>query len=70
MSELLQEGKRLQQEYQRRLERPKHSSQDYEAKQAQIIKSRQGIARLIDSYTEGFIDKQELSRELNDCASV
>ncbi len=57
--ELLQDGARLRQEYQRRLERPRRDDQDYQAKQAQLAKVRQGMARLIDSYTEGFIEKHE-----------
>ena len=57
--ELLQDGARLRQEYQRRLERPRRADQDYQAKQAQLAKVRQGMARLIDSYTEGFIEKHE-----------
>ena len=56
---LLQDGARLRQEYQRRLERPRRDDQDYQAKQAQLAKVRQGMARLIDSYTEGFIEKHE-----------
>ena len=57
--DLLQERTRLQQEYQRRLDGPRRGDRDYEAKQGQIAKVRQGMARLIDSYTEGFIEKGE-----------
>ena len=57
--ELLQDSTRLQKEYQRRLDGPRRGDRDLEAKQAQIAKVRQGMARLIDSYTEGFIEKHE-----------
>jgi site-specific DNA recombinase len=56
---LLEEPQRLQQEYQRRLDAPQPQNQDLVTTQAQLTKVRQGIARLIDSYTEGFIEKQE-----------
>lgn len=56
---LLEEPQRLQQEYERRLEAPQPQDQDLVTTQAQLTKVRQGIARLIDSYTEGFIEKQE-----------
>ncbi len=56
---LLEEPQRLQQEYQRRLHAPSRENEDLTVTQAQLGKVRQGIARLIDSYTEGFIEKQE-----------
>ena len=56
---LLEEPQRLQQEYQRRLDAPQPQNQDLVTTQAQLTKVRQGIARLIDGYTEGFIEKQE-----------
>lgn len=56
---LLEEPQRLQQEYQRRLEAPPLPHQDLVTAQAQLTKVRQGMARLIDSYAEGFIEKQE-----------
>ena len=58
---LLEEPERLMVEYQRRLD-----SSGQQARQAdlallerQISRVRQGIGRLIDSYTEGLIDKSE-----------
>ena len=57
--DLLRDGRRVKAEYQRRLAGPGKGSADLEAKQAQMAKVRRGIARLIDSYTEGFIEKQE-----------
>ncbi len=55
---LLEEPERLEQEYRRRLQAPQ-KSQEPEGLDAQMGKLRRGIARLIDSYAEGFIDKQE-----------
>ena len=58
---LLEQPQRLEQEYRRRLEvpSPDASAADLAALQAQRAKVRQGLARLIDSYAEGFIDKEE-----------
>ena len=56
---LLAEPQRLQQEYQRRLDKPGRKNEDLTTTQAQLSKVRQGLARLIDSYAEGFIEKQE-----------
>ena len=56
---LLENPQRLQQEYQRRLDAPRQKNEDLTVLQAQLGKVRQGLARLIDSYTEGYINKQE-----------
>jgi site-specific DNA recombinase len=58
---LLEQPQRLEQEYRRRLEAPPPDASvaDLTAVQAQRSKVRQGLARLIDSYAEGFIDKEE-----------
>jgi site-specific DNA recombinase len=56
---LLQEPQRVEQEYQRRLMAPNKQDEDLTALQAQMAKVRTGIARLIDAYSEGFIEKQE-----------
>lgn len=58
---LLEQPQRLEQEYRRRLEAPPPDAlvADLTAVQAQRSKVRQGLARLIDSYAEGFIDKEE-----------
>jgi site-specific DNA recombinase len=56
---LLAEPQRLEQEYQRRLNAPGRENQELATTQAQLNKIRQGLARLIDSYTEGFIEKHE-----------
>jgi site-specific DNA recombinase len=57
--DLLAQPQRLEQEYQRRLNTPSRENEDLLTTQAQLAKVRQGIARLIDSYAEGFIEKQE-----------
>ena len=56
---LLQEPERLSQEYQRRLQTPDGEQQSLQVIQTQISRRRKSIARLIDSYTEGYIEKQE-----------
>ncbi|MDA8185108.1 MAG: recombinase family protein [Actinomycetota bacterium] len=57
--DLLEEPERLVEEYQRRLQNPGRDRQgnDLATVEAQIRKIRQGIGRLIDSYTEGFIER-------------
>jgi site-specific DNA recombinase len=57
--DLLAQPQRLEQEYQRRLNAPSRENEDLLTTQAQLARVRQGIARLIDSYSEGFIEKQE-----------
>jgi len=54
---LLQEPQRLQLEFQRRLQRPKKDPTP--TLEAQMGKLQQGIARLIDSYAEGLLEKSE-----------
>ncbi|MEK6569874.1 MAG: recombinase family protein, partial [Bacteroidota bacterium] len=58
---LLENPQRLEEEYRRRLEKPEKTRGENELArlQAQIGKLRQGIARLIDSYAEGLIEKSE-----------
>ena len=56
---LLEEPQRLEQEYQRRLHAPSQEGEDLAALEVRIVKVRRGVARLIDSYAEGFIEKQE-----------
>lgn len=55
---LLDEPERLEQENRQRLQTPQQPSEHAEL-EAQRGKLRRGIARLIDSYAEGLIDKQE-----------
>ena len=55
---LLEEPERLEQEYRQRLQ-PQQQPNEHEGLEAQMGKLRRGIARLIDSYADGLIDKQE-----------
>ena len=55
---LLENPQRLEQEYRQRLQ-PKPQPDEHEGMLAQISKLRRGIARLIDSYADGLIDKEE-----------
>ncbi len=59
--QLLEDPQRLGQEYERRLQAVEGGAGEGEAAllEKQIAKLRQGIARLIDSYTEGYLDKSE-----------
>ena len=57
---LLAHPERLAEEYRRRLHAPGRAKRQAQPTlEAQIGKLRQGLARLIDSYAEGLIDKQE-----------
>ncbi len=55
---LLEEPERLEQEYRQRLH-PQHEPTEQKGLEAQMSKLRRGIARLIDSYAEGLINKAE-----------
>jgi site-specific DNA recombinase len=55
---LLAEPERLEQEYRQRLQ-PQQKPNEHAGLEAQMSKLRRGIARLIDSYADGLIDKQE-----------
>jgi len=58
--ELLKNPSRLEKEYQRRGQEPTSALQEnLKTLLAQIAKLRQGVARLIDSYAEGLIEKSE-----------
>lgn len=61
---VLQDPQRLQQEFQRRLQRPKKDPTA--TLQAQIGKLQQGIARLIDSYADGLLEKSEFEPRIKD----
>src|SRR5215212_3164312 len=56
---LLEQPQRVADEYRRRLQEPPPRSADRAATEAQLHKLRQGLARLIDSYAEGLIEKGE-----------
>ena len=55
---LLEEPQRPEQEYRQRLH-PQQQQGEHEGLEIQMGKLRRGIARLIDSYADGLIDKQE-----------
>ena len=55
---LLEEPERLEREYRQRLH-PQQKPNEQEGLDAQMAKLRRGLARLIDSYAEGLIEKQE-----------
>jgi site-specific DNA recombinase len=57
--DLLQDQQRLRQEYERRLSVSRPENENLVTLRAQIGKVQQGMARLIDSYAEGMIQKQE-----------
>jgi site-specific DNA recombinase len=57
--QLLNEPYRLEQEYRQRLVPPKEQTADATAVDKQRHKLRQGLARLIDGYAEGFVEKDE-----------
>src|SRR6266851_1967235 len=56
---LLSHPERLEQEYRRRLVQEKQTPDELSSLETRIGRLRQGIARLIDSYAEGLIDKGE-----------
>jgi len=59
---VLTEPGRIAQEYQRRLEQPEPI--DVGGVETQLNRVRQGMARLIDSYADGLIDKEEFEPRL------
>ena len=59
VSQLLKEPQRLEQEYRQRLVAPEEQTADEAAVDKQRHKLRQGLARLIDGYAEGFVEKHE-----------
>jgi site-specific DNA recombinase len=69
VSELLREPERLEQEYRQRLEAESERPADAVMIDKQRAKLRQGMARLIDSYAEAYIDKDEFNRALRVCGN-
>src|SRR6266566_332772 len=59
VSQLLKEPQRLEQEYRQRLVAPEEQTADEAAVDKQRHQLRQGLARLIDGYAEGFVEKGE-----------
>lgn len=56
---LLEHPERLEQEYRRRLVQEENTPDELRSLEARMGRLRQGIARLIDSYADGLIDKGE-----------
>jgi site-specific DNA recombinase len=56
---LLEHPERLEQEYRRRLVQEEKAPDELSSLEARMGRLRQGIARLIDSYADGLIDKGE-----------
>jgi site-specific DNA recombinase len=56
---LLEHPERLEQEYRRRLLQQEQPPNELGSLQARMGRVRQGIARIIDSYADGLIDKEE-----------
>ncbi len=56
---LLSHPQRLEQEYRRRLLQQEQTPDELSSLETRMGRLRQGIARLIDSYAEGLIDKAE-----------
>ena len=61
---LLSEPDRIEQELQRRIQASRTEKDDLTVNQAQISKLRKAISRLIDSYTEGLITKEEFESRI------
>jgi len=61
---LLEQPERLAAEYRRRLEVPLPDAVERGAVEAQLARLRQGLARLIDGYTEGLIEAEEFAPRL------
>jgi site-specific DNA recombinase len=56
---LLQNPQRLRQEFERRLERPADAVLDLDQREKTLSQLKRRIARLIDAYEHGFVDKEE-----------
>jgi site-specific DNA recombinase len=61
---LLEHPQRLEQEYRQRLRPSDKHAGDQHTLELQRTKLRQGLTRLIDSYTEGFLDKEEFESRI------
>jgi site-specific DNA recombinase len=64
--EVLENPRQLEEEYRRRLQElsPAAGKRSHVSLEAHLAKLRQGVARLIDSYTESLIDKSEFEPRL------
>jgi len=61
---LLQEPERLQREFERRLERPAADHADRTRVQNALTQTKRRLARLLDAYEEGWVDKPEFERRM------
>ena len=61
---LLEQPNRLEQEYRQRLAPADEHAADHTTLELQRTKLRHGLTRLIDSYTEGFLEKQEFESRI------
>jgi uncharacterized coiled-coil protein SlyX len=60
----LEQPNRLEQEYRQRLAPADEHAADHTTLELQRTKLRHGLTRLIDSYTEGFLEKQEFESRI------
>jgi len=68
---LLEEPERLEAEYTRRLQGSKAKGKDLlERIRAQVSKLRKALSRLIDGYSEGWIEKEEFEPRIKDVVSA
>lgn len=56
---LLENPERIEREYQRRLQQNPHGADDGDQLRARIQKAKTGIARLVDAYEDGLLEKHE-----------
>ena len=61
---LLREPQRIETEYKRRLENPEDSSPTNQSLASRINQVKRGIARLIDAYRDGLLDKSEFEPQI------
>jgi site-specific DNA recombinase len=61
---LLQEPDRLRREFERRLEQPTQDPEDRTRVQEAIKQSKRCLARLLDAYADGWVDKPEFERRM------
>jgi site-specific DNA recombinase len=62
---LLKDPGRMEREYQRRLNRKPEKTVSAEHRQARLQKIRRGIARLVDAYEDGFLEKSDFQQRIS-----
>lgn len=62
--ELLREPKRLESEYERRLQNETPDTPNRQSLQSRIGQLKRSIARLVDAYAEGLLDKEEVEPKI------